>query len=32
MGFEHCIIDGAEAGKFMAELKKYLENRNEDIG
>ena len=32
MGFDHRIIDGAEAGKFMAELKKYLENWNEDIG
>ncbi len=32
LGFDHRIIDGAEAGKFMAELKKYLENWNEDIG
>ena len=32
MGFDHRIIDGAEAGKFMAELKKYLENWNEEIG
>jgi 2-oxoglutarate dehydrogenase E2 component (dihydrolipoamide succinyltransferase) len=32
LGFDHRIIDGADAGKFMAELKKYLENWNEDIG
>ncbi len=32
LGFDHRIIDGAEAGKFMAELKKYLENWNEEIG
>lgn len=32
LGFDHRIIDGADAGKFMAELKKYLENWNEEIG
>ena len=32
LGFDHRIIDGADAGKFMAELKKYLENWTEDIG
>ncbi len=32
MGFDHRIIDGADAGRFMAEVKKYLENWNEDIG
>jgi pyruvate dehydrogenase E2 component (dihydrolipoamide acetyltransferase) len=32
LGFDHRIIDGADAGKFMAELKKYLENWSEDIG
>ena len=32
LGFDHRIIDGADAGKFMAELKKTLENWNEDIG
>ena len=32
LGFDHRIIDGADAGKFMAELKKYLENWDEDIG
>jgi 2-oxoglutarate dehydrogenase E2 component (dihydrolipoamide succinyltransferase) len=31
LGFDHRIIDGADAGRFMAELKKYLENWNEDI-
>ncbi|WP_158752294.1 2-oxoglutarate dehydrogenase, E2 component, dihydrolipoamide succinyltransferase [Acidobacterium sp. S8] len=32
LGFDHRIIDGADAGKFMVEVKKYLENWNEDIG
>jgi pyruvate dehydrogenase E2 component (dihydrolipoamide acetyltransferase) len=32
LGFDHRTIDGADAGRFMAELKKYLENWNEDIG
>jgi 2-oxoglutarate dehydrogenase E2 component (dihydrolipoamide succinyltransferase) len=32
LGFDHRIVDGADAGKFMAELKKYLENWNEEIG
>jgi pyruvate dehydrogenase E2 component (dihydrolipoamide acetyltransferase) len=32
LGFDHRIIDGADAGKFMAEMKKYLENWAEDIG
>jgi pyruvate dehydrogenase E2 component (dihydrolipoamide acetyltransferase) len=32
LGFDHRIIDGADAGKFMAELKKYLENWAEEIG
>ena len=32
LGFDHRIIDGADAGKFMAEVKKYLENWDEDIG
>jgi pyruvate dehydrogenase E2 component (dihydrolipoamide acetyltransferase) len=32
LGFDHRIIDGADAGRFMAEIKKYLENWNEDIG
>jgi len=31
LGFDHRIIDGADAGKFMAEVKKYLETRSEDI-
>ena len=29
---DHRIIDGADAGKFMAEMKKYLETWSEDIG
>jgi pyruvate dehydrogenase E2 component (dihydrolipoamide acetyltransferase) len=32
LGFDHRIIDGADAGKFMAELKKTLENWDGDIG
>ncbi len=32
LGFDHRIIDGADAGKFMAEVKKYLENWSEGIG
>jgi 2-oxoglutarate dehydrogenase E2 component (dihydrolipoamide succinyltransferase) len=32
LGFDHRIIDGADAGKYMAEVKKYLEGWNEDIG
>jgi pyruvate dehydrogenase E2 component (dihydrolipoamide acetyltransferase) len=32
LGFDHRIIDGADAGKFMAEVKKYLENWTEEIG
>jgi len=32
LGFDHRIIDGADAGKFMAELKKALENWDGDIG
>ena len=32
LGFDHRNVDGADAGKFMAEVKKYLENWSEDIG
>jgi pyruvate dehydrogenase E2 component (dihydrolipoamide acetyltransferase) len=32
LGFDHRIIDGADAGKFMSEFKSYLENWSEDIG
>ncbi len=32
LGFDHRIIDGSDAGKFMAEVKKYLEHWSEDIG
>jgi 2-oxoglutarate dehydrogenase E2 component (dihydrolipoamide succinyltransferase) len=32
LGFDHRIIDGADAGKFMSEFKKTLENWAEDIG
>jgi pyruvate dehydrogenase E2 component (dihydrolipoamide acetyltransferase) len=32
LGFDHRIVDGADAGKFMADFKSYLENWSEDIG
>jgi 2-oxoglutarate dehydrogenase E2 component (dihydrolipoamide succinyltransferase) len=32
LGFDHRIVDGADAGKFMSDFKSYLENWNEDIG
>lgn len=32
LGFDHRIIDGADAGKFMSEFKKTLDNWNQDIG
>ncbi|MGC1782377.1 MAG: 2-oxoglutarate dehydrogenase, E2 component, dihydrolipoamide succinyltransferase [Acidobacteriaceae bacterium] len=32
LGFDHRIIDGADGGKFMAEMKKTLENWDADIG
>jgi len=32
LGFDHRTIDGADAGKFMAELKKSLEAWNQPIG
>ncbi len=32
LGFDHRIVDGADAGKFMSDFKAYLENWDEDIG
>ena len=32
LGFDHRLIDGAEACKFMQELKRALENWNQEIG
>jgi 2-oxoglutarate dehydrogenase E2 component (dihydrolipoamide succinyltransferase) len=32
LGFDHRIMDGADACKFIAEVKKYLESWNEDVG
>ncbi len=32
LGFDHRIIDGADAGKFMADVKSCLESWSEDIG
>ena len=32
LGFDHRIVDGADAGKFMSDFKDYLQNWNEDIG
>jgi pyruvate dehydrogenase E2 component (dihydrolipoamide acetyltransferase) len=32
LGFDHRIIDGSDAGRFMNEFKKTLENWNQEIG
>jgi 2-oxoglutarate dehydrogenase E2 component (dihydrolipoamide succinyltransferase) len=32
LGFDHRIVDGADAGKFMADFKTYLEGWDEEIG
>jgi len=32
LGFDHRLIDGADACKFMGEFKKTLENWNQEIG
>lgn len=32
LGFDHRIIDGSDAGKFMTDFKNYLENWTEDLG
>jgi 2-oxoglutarate dehydrogenase E2 component (dihydrolipoamide succinyltransferase) len=32
LGFDHRLVDGADAGKFMTDFKTYLENWSEDIG
>jgi 2-oxoglutarate dehydrogenase E2 component (dihydrolipoamide succinyltransferase) len=32
LGFDHRLIDGADAGKFMLEFKKTLENWDQEIG
>ncbi len=32
LGFDHRIIDGSDAGKFMSDFKNYLENWSEDLG
>ncbi len=32
LGFDHRIVDGADAGKFMSDFKAYLESWNEEIG
>ncbi len=32
LGFDHRIVDGADAGKFMTEFKNYLQDWTEDIG
>jgi len=31
IGYDHRVIDGAVADQFMADVKKYLENWNEEI-
>src|ERR1019366_3708061 len=32
LGFDHRLIDGADAGRFMGELKKTLEGWDKEIG
>lgn len=32
LGFDHRIIDGSDAGKFMTDFKNYLEDWSEDLG
>ncbi|MGC9291832.1 MAG: 2-oxoglutarate dehydrogenase, E2 component, dihydrolipoamide succinyltransferase [Acidobacteriaceae bacterium] len=32
LGFDHRAIDGADGGKFLAEMKRYLEDWDEEIG
>ena len=32
LGFDHRIVDGADAGRFMADFKTYLEDWDEAIG
>jgi len=32
LGFDHRIVDGADAGKFMSDFKAYLETWSEEIG
>ncbi len=32
LGFDHRIVDGADAGKFMSDFKAYLQDWAEDIG
>jgi len=32
LGYDHRLIDGAVADQFMAQVKKNLEQWNEDVG
>ena len=32
LGYDHRIIDGADADRFMVAVRQYLENWSEDIG
>jgi len=32
VGYDHRIVDGADADQFMVAVREYLENFNEDIG
>ena len=32
LGFDHRLIDGADAGKFMLDLQNTLENWDKPIG
>ena len=32
LGYDHRIVDGADADQFMVAVREYLESFNEDIG
>jgi pyruvate dehydrogenase E2 component (dihydrolipoamide acetyltransferase) len=32
LGYDHRIVDGADADQFLVAVREYLENFNEDIG
>ena len=32
LGYDHRIVDGADADKFMVAVRNYLENWSEEIG
>ena len=32
LGYDHRVVDGADADRFLVAVKNYLENWSEDIG